>query len=66
MLIYIEPKSSFSLISSDSLYGALVNTLQILSADFDDILLELMENPLFLISSAFPFVQAQGNQPFLS
>lgn len=59
MLIYIEPKSSFSLISSDTLYGALVNTLQILSADFDDILLELMENPPFLISSAFPFVQAQ-------
>lgn len=59
MLIYIEPKSSFSLISSDTLYGALVNTLQILSEDFNDILLELMENPPFLISSAFPFVQDQ-------
>jgi CRISPR-associated protein Csm4 len=56
MIIYIEPRSSFRPLSSDTLYGAVVNTLQVLSKDFDKLLISLTEKPSFLISSAFPFV----------
>ena len=55
MIIYIEPRSSFRPLSSDTLYGAVVNTFQTLSEDFDE-LLSLTKKPSFLISSAFPFV----------
>lgn len=61
MIIYIEPRSSFRPLSSDTLYGAVVNTLQILSQDFDDLLASLVKKPSFLISSAFPFVK-QGSE----
>jgi CRISPR-associated protein Csm4 len=55
MIIYIEPRSSFRPLSSDTLYGAVVSTLQTLSQDFEE-LLPSTEKPPFLISSAFPFV----------
>jgi CRISPR-associated protein Csm4 len=57
MIIYIEPRSSFRPLSSDTLYGAVVNTLQILSQNFDELLASLAKRPPFLISSAFPFVK---------
>ena len=56
MIIYIEPRSSFRPLSSDTLYGAIVSTLQTLSQDFKE-LLPPTEKPPFLISSAFPYVQ---------
>lgn len=57
MIIYIEPRSSFRPLSSDTLYGAVVSTFHTLSEDFDE-LLASTEKPSFLISSAFPFVQS--------
>lgn len=57
MIIYIEPRSSFRPILSDTLYGAIVSTFQTLSQDFDKLLFSLKEKPNFLISSAFPFVK---------
>lgn len=55
MIIYIEPRSSFRPLSSDTLYGAVVSTFQTLSQNLDE-LLPSTEKPPFLISSAFPFV----------
>ncbi len=57
MIIYIEPRSSFRPLSSDTLYGAVISSLHTLSEDFDELLSSLTEKPSFLISSAFPFVQ---------
>ncbi len=56
MIIYIEPKSSFQFLSSDTLYGAICSAICTLYKDFDQILEQLKTSPPFLISSAFPFV----------
>lgn len=57
MIIYIEPRSSFKPVSSDTLYGAVFSSLNMLSEEFGELLASLKEKPPFLISSAFPFTR---------
>lgn len=64
MIIYLEPKSLFQPISSDTLYGAICSSLSNLYENFDDMLELLRKNPPFLISSAFPFVGKEGKNHF--
>lgn len=56
MIIYIEPKSLFPQLSSDTLYGAIFSAISNLYEDFDELLDLFKKTPPFLISSAFPFV----------
>lgn len=56
MIIYLEPKSLFQPLSSDTLYGAICSAFSDIYEDFNDKLDLLKKTPPFLISSAFPFV----------
>ncbi len=56
MIIYLQPKSSLPLLSSDTLYGAICSAICTLYENFDEMLEALKKSPPFLISSAFPFV----------
>ncbi len=56
MIIYLEPKSLFQPLSSDTLYGAICSALSDIYEDFNKKLELLKKTPPFLISSAFPFI----------
>jgi CRISPR-associated protein Csm4 len=64
MIIYIEPKSSFQGLSSDTIYGATFSAIYNLYEDFDEMLELFKQTPPFLISSAFPFVFADETNHF--
>lgn len=65
MIIYIQPKSLFQPLSSDTLYGAICSALSSLYEDFDEMLQLMKQSPPFLISSAFPFVGTKDIAHFL-
>lgn len=56
MIIYIEPKSLFPQLSSDTIYGAIFSAISNLYEDFNEFLDLFKKSPPFLISSAFPYI----------
>ncbi len=67
MIIYLEPKSTFPNLHSDTIFGALCNVLSEFYPNFIEELKEdFKEEPAFLLSSAFPYISLnEGKKHFL-
>lgn len=66
MIIYLEPKSTFPNLHSDTIFGALCSVLSELYPNFMEELMNDFENrPPFIISSAFPYVSSDIKKHFL-
>jgi len=63
MLIYLEPKSSFLPLHSDTIFGSVIYAVsQIYPEELENLLAEFKDEnsvPPFLISSAFPYIQGR-------
>ena len=66
MIIYLQPKSTFPTLHSDTIFGALCSVLTELYPNFVEELKEdFKEKPAFLISSAFPYIPGKEKKHFL-
>ena len=64
MLVYIKPKSIFPELHSDTLFGAMVTAMVDLFPSKVDEMIENFKsnNPPFIISSAFPFIEVDNKK----
>jgi len=64
MLVYIYPISLFPEVHSDKIFGAILSTMNDLFPSFMDDLIKRFKqnNPPFLISSAFPFINIKNEK----
>lgn len=66
MIIYIEPKSIFPTLHSDTIFGALCSVLsEFYPAFMDELKEDFKEKPAFIISSAYPYIQRDMKKHFL-
>lgn len=64
MLVYIKPKSTFPELHSDTLFGAIIYSINELFPSIIEQTVEefLNNNPPFLVSSSFPFLSIDNNK----
>lgn len=64
MLVYIKPKSVFPELHSDTLFGAMVVAMKdLFPSNFEDMLDKFKSNnPPFIVSSTFPFLENDGKK----
>ena len=64
MLVYIKPKSVFPELHSDTLFGAMVSAMaDLFPSDVGGMINDFnSNNPPFIISSTFPFVEVNGKK----
>lgn len=64
MLVYIKPKSVFPELHSDTLFGAIVNAINDLFPEkVNEMILDFTSNnPPFILSSTFPFIDCDGKK----
>lgn len=64
MLVYIKPKSIFPDLHSDTLFGAIVSTMaDLFPSKIDEMINDFYSNnPPFIISSTFPFLEVEGKK----
>jgi CRISPR-associated protein Csm4 len=65
MLVYLKPESSLPPLSSDTIFGALIYSFsQLYPDEVDEVVDQFMEDPPFLISSSFPYIEADERLRF--
>lgn len=65
MLVYLKPESSLPRLSSDTIFGALIYGFsQLYPDEVDDIVDLFTEEPPFLISSSFPYIEGDERLRF--
>ena len=64
MLVYIKPKSLFPELHSDKLFGAILSTMaDLYPSKIDEVIDKFQSNqPPFIISSAFPFLEIENRK----
>ena len=64
MLVYIKPKSLFPELHSDKIFGAILSALaELYPSKINEIKVRFQDdNPPFLISSAFPFIELENRK----
>ncbi|MBQ6218763.1 MAG: type III-A CRISPR-associated RAMP protein Csm4 [Methanosphaera sp.] len=66
MIIYINPKSTFPHLHSDTIFGALCKVLSEFYPNFMDELINDFENkPPFILSSTYPYIQLENSKKHL-
>jgi CRISPR-associated protein Csm4 len=66
MIIYINPKSTFPQLHSDTIFGALCSVLSEFYPNFmEDLIKDFEEKPPFIISSAYPYIQLEKSKKHL-
>jgi len=65
MLVYLKPGSSLPALSSDTIFGAILYSFSQLYPDEVDEIVDLfMEDPPFIISSSFPYIEGDERLRF--
>lgn len=66
MIIYINPKSTFPQLHSDTVFGALCNVLSEFYPNFiDELVADFKKQPPFILSSAYPYIQLEDQKKHL-
>ena len=66
MIIYLEPKSTFPKLHSDTIFGAFCSILSEVYPNFmEELIKDFEEKPPFILSSAFPYISISKSKKHL-